>query len=332
MRIGSRASKAAPKALPLLGLALFAYIVSLTGIEKILSVLLKADPVLMLAGLLAACANVFIRSERWRLIIETHKCRMSLFQAARLWLIGFSAGFVTPGKMGDFIRAFKLSKITGLETGKSIATVFIDRTFDIFSMLLFGAAGLFFLAKKAGLSEDALYSVYAIAAVAILINGLSLKRSFMTFLARPFFHSIIPESKRGKIREEFDSFFDAVGEVSRSGRKLWAESTLTLAGFFIVILECYFLALSLGINPGLTTLVLIMPPVFLLETVPISVSGIGTRDAALVAILSMFSVSPERAVSFSLLILIVNVIIGLAGYAVWMKSKEKEKDEAFQSI
>ena len=50
----------------------------------------------------------------------------------------------------------------------------------------------------------------------------------------------------------------------------------------------------------------IIPLITLLDALPISFSGLGTRDAAMIFLFSLMSLSAEAAVSFSLLILVFN--------------------------
>src|SRR5207245_1602017 len=65
------------------------------------------------------------------------------------------------------------------------------------------------------------------------------------------------------------------------------------------------------------------PPVVLLTAVPISISGWGVREGAMVACLGLAGVPSEEALSVSLLLGAVSVIVGLAGGVIWLVSPER---------
>jgi uncharacterized protein (TIRG00374 family) len=80
----------------------------------------------------------------------------------------------------------------------------------------------------------------------------------------------------------------------------------------------YLLALSLGINIGLFFFILVIPVLSLLDLLPISISGIGTRDVALIFLFGLNGISAEQAVAFSLLYLFMSYwLIALIGAAVY---------------
>jgi hypothetical protein len=54
--------------------------------------------------------------------------------------------------------------------------------------------------------------------------------------------------------------------------------------------------------------------------IPISISGIGTRDFVLIMIFSRVGLTEEQAVTFSLTFIGVYIIIGLAGLVCWLSA------------
>jgi uncharacterized membrane protein YbhN (UPF0104 family) len=90
--------------------------------------------------------------------------------------------------------------------------------------------------------------------------------------------------------------------------------------WLVSIVPYYLLALSIGLNLSYMFLLSVVPIVALLDMLPISFSGIGTRDAALILFLSFISIGKEYAISLSFLILIFGyVLIGLVGSIVMLK-------------
>src|SRR5207253_377303 len=65
---------------------------------------------------------------------------------------------------------------------------------------------------------------------------------------------------------------------------------------------CYALALGLRTQLSLLDAFMLIPPVILLTAVPISISGWGVREGAMVACLGLVGVPSEKALSVSLLL------------------------------
>jgi len=63
-----------------------------------------------------------------------------------------------------------------------------------------------------------------------------------------------------------------------------------------------------------------MPVVSLIEIIPVSVLGIGTRDAGLIAVFSLLGIGAETMVAVSLMILVLSILPQVAlGFALAYK-------------
>jgi hypothetical protein len=63
---------------------------------------------------------------------------------------------------------------------------------------------------------------------------------------------------------------------------------------------------------------MIVPPVTLLQLVPISLAGWGVREAALVVALGWFGVPAEAALAISVLVGLCLILVGLPGGLIWL--------------
>jgi uncharacterized membrane protein YbhN (UPF0104 family) len=91
----------------------------------------------------------------------------------------------------------------------------------------------------------------------------------------------------------------------------------------VTALSCYVLARGVGAQLTLLDAGILIPPVVLLTAVPISISGWGVREGAMVACLGLAGVPSEQALSVSLLLGAISVILGLVGGAIWLASPER---------
>jgi glycosyltransferase 2 family protein len=94
---------------------------------------------------------------------------------------------------------------------------------------------------------------------------------------------------------------------------------------------CYALAEGLHAQLSALDAFILIPPVVLLTAVPISISGWGIREGAMVACLALAGVSSTKALAISLLSGVISVIIGIVGGGVWLASPERGNFTAEQA-
>jgi uncharacterized protein (TIRG00374 family) len=75
---------------------------------------------------------------------------------------------------------------------------------------------------------------------------------------------------------------------------------ISFVGWLVFFSELYLIAQLFDIHVPFLTLFFILAITATIASIPISIYGLGTRDAALVALLSLYGVSPENCISFTL--------------------------------
>ena len=88
--------------------------------------------------------------------------------------------------------------------------------------------------------------------------------------------------------------------------------------YAVFYLQCYLIALALRLPLSYAYAAFCVSIASLLALLPISISGLGVRDATFLALLLPLGVTAELAISYSLLILLVfNVFGGALGAIAW---------------
>ncbi len=77
----------------------------------------------------------FIRALRWFHLLEPIK-KIGLFSLFSSTVIGFAANCVFPARLGEFIRANHIGRMENISKSSSLATIVIERLFDVFTILL----------------------------------------------------------------------------------------------------------------------------------------------------------------------------------------------------
>lgn len=98
-------------------------------------------------GWLAAAAGATVmtyvlRAWRWRWILRPLG-RVRFSTAFRATVMGFAASFVLPGRVGELLRPYALARKERLNPAAAMATIIVERLFDLCTVLLLFAFAIF---------------------------------------------------------------------------------------------------------------------------------------------------------------------------------------------
>ena len=93
------------------------------------------------------------------------------------------------------------------------------------------------------------------------------------------------------------------------------------------VVAFYFLALSLNINLNLIQCAWLFSIVSLITLIPVSFSGIGVRESALIVILAKIGIERFNSLSLSILIFLVGILVALIGGVFELCSDNKKINE-----
>ena len=309
--------------LPLVGLVIFVWIVRGTGLDRILDTYRKIDARSLAVFPVFTVFILWIRGYRWWLLMKLVGIPYTRRRSSVVWAIGFFAASITPGKVGDAVRALYVSRETGKGIGESFLTVFMDRLMDLVVVLVFGVATILIFSYR----YTDMPSIWVIVAASIAALGavyLVLNRSLMRALAGPFVRALTPKKYRAQLSSQVHGFYDALGLCARQWKSTAFAGLLTLVFWAAIVLLAFTVARILEIDVSLGYVALMMPMVTLVEIVPISISGIGTREAAVIFFFAAVGIGSAQAVAFSIMYLIAGTYLtALVGFIAWLANPAK---------
>ena len=300
--------------LKLVGVILFIIILSKIDLKSFFVLLKDINLYYFISAVLLLFPMIVIKAYRWNYLKRTQKINYKLSDSILMYGSGIYIGLLTPGRIGDFIKVLYL-KNDGNSAGKSFVSVFIDRLADLLFLTIFGYAGMFFfihLFKK----QVYLLSLIFIILLSIVIFAVT-KKEFFKRLLRRLFWFFIPSKYKEKIKINFNDFYSDLKILNR--KRIFKVSLITVLVWIIYFIQVFFLAKSLGIDISFAYLAICSCIAGLVTLIPISISGIGTRDITLIILFSFFGISRESAVAVSMLILSMSVVMALIGLFCWLK-------------
>ncbi len=312
------------KLLPIIGIILFLYILSKVDVNKVIQGFGRIDVVWF--GLTMAVFGVqhIIKAIRWKLLIDSYGINYPLLQSLKGWLIGYSLSLITPGKIGDFARAYYLKD--KMETGKSLTTVMADRVIDIFVLFILAVIGISVFVNTYVKDDFLLFGTYILFAAFLAFIFVFSKKTFATKILRPFYR-FAPKKYAERGRKVYNDFYSGLGILVKKKKIIFLTSLITLAFWLIAILATYMLAISLGFNITYAFLLIVMPIVMIILALPISFSGIGTRDATLIFFFSYIGLTAEMTLTYTIMLLAIDYFFAIFGFGLFFKNPLKIEKE-----
>ncbi|MBI4822739.1 MAG: flippase-like domain-containing protein [Nitrospirae bacterium] len=275
------------------------FALSRAGVEKVFSLLRGINPIMFLSGVLIYIVVLMIAALRWRiLLIEP----LPIGKVFSLYFIGAFFNTLLPGIVGgDVMKIYYLYKETGKGT-QTFASIFMDRYIGFACLIAMGLIALpFGLTAFRGSWVVWLLPLMAICfvLVSIIVFGLRLGRRF-------------------KLLSDFYGYFHSYIR----NKTLIAKAILISVVFqILIIIGIYILSEGLGQDIRVSTFFIAIPIIASLASLPISIAGIGVREASAVLLLGAVGVKPDVATAISFAWFLIMAVAGLVGLLEYMRYK-----------
>ena len=171
---------------------------------KTLDILLNLNIYYLAASFATAIPYFLIINCRWNMIMKTQKIEYSLKESLIMYVIGFSAGVITPGKLGEFIKVFYL-KNDGYPFGKSFLVTLLDRLFDLIVLIIVAYFSLFLFIQI--FEKQILISSLLLVLIAVSIIILKYKKSVAKNLLERIYQILIPQKIKRRGLSNFHDFY-----------------------------------------------------------------------------------------------------------------------------
>jgi uncharacterized protein (TIRG00374 family) len=300
----------------LLTAAILGYLATQLDMGEALRALLAVNPLhlLIVAGLVACDRAVMIW--RWILLLRSSGSPISAGAAAHIFLVSsFIGSFLPAGVGGDAARAYALMRHTA-RGGEAVASVAIDRYLGVVALMLLGAAGA---ASSAGLVSEGL-RVWLVGAALLFTTA-----SISLFWLDRVVDVLMPASWRGaNIGRRLRSAASAMSEYRRHPGTLLRVLMLSFAVQLLRIVQAYVLGLGLGISVPFGYYLAFMPVGLLLLLLPVSISGFGLPQGAIMWMLRPMHVPDPQSFALTTLIVLSGLAGNLPGAWLYLRGRHPE--------
>lgn len=304
----------------LFGIILFIYILSRIDISELMTALKNINLVYYLIGILFLILGFSIRVLRWKILTQSVGAGTSFKNLAEISARGVFLGFVTPGKLGEFWKAKYLAEDAKVAGGRAFYSAFMDKVVDLLVTGTVGLLGIMIICLKFRGVQDWELAALIFLSFITLTYFLIWKKGIQRLL-KILIKFLIPSILKKRANSFLDEFYRGCKSLDL---KLFFKILIFgfLYYFFAGAVVHYFITLALGISVPFWYLFLIVAIAWLAAVIPVTILGLGTREAAFIYFFSLLGISPSSAVALSLLALFSSIlIIGLPGAILFLKQK-----------
>ena len=243
---------------------------------------------------------------RWLIVLNALHADLSFTIAAKILYISVFFNQTLPSAIGgDAFRMF-LSRKAGVDLKGAINGVMLERVATLSGLILLVLITQPFLLTRIG-DNPAKYAFPVLAGLAVV--GII----FLMLLDR-----VPARFQNWKIVRGLGHLATDTKKLFLSPRHAIKAIVLGVVGNVLIALMAYMTALALAIEVSLLDCLVLIPPVILVMTLPISIAGWGVREGAMVAAFAFVGVAEGDAFVMSILFGLIGVVFALPGGLLWL--------------
>ncbi|MDW7777081.1 MAG: lysylphosphatidylglycerol synthase transmembrane domain-containing protein [Methanosarcinales archaeon] len=307
---------AEPRTLFSFAVALFVlyFLFSRIEFDRIIEVIQDASPGYIIAAAAVYFGSLPVRGERWRLLLNNIGVKAGLKDASEIFMLSWFANTLVPAKMGDVYRGYLAKKAWGIPISKSFGTVYVERIYDVLLLvILMGVSSIMVFGTDIP-QAIRLSLAFGFAILVILVSVVVGFSSGKTAIARR-----LP----ARFEQIFTHFAEGLHESAGRG-SVFLIIFYTIAIWGMETVRLYFVVASLSstysIGIGISLIVFVALSAALVSALPITPSGLGAVEFAIVGVLVLVGVDVGVAAGIAILDRAVSywglVVLGAMVYVV----------------
>ena len=263
----------------------------------------------MLLTILQLLLDAFI----WHWLLSAQKIRYAYPKTLLALLSSNYLGLITPGHVGEMLAAGYISMDTGITFGYGVSSVVMKKILNWIVVVGFGLWGLGLMAHipfSKGVEWIVLTSV---AVLVILACGIGLWVVSLRQLAKKW-------QKLSPWQIEMTEFWSGMRHLF--SWRLLIPLGIGVVSFTVLFLQMEAVLRALGLHlPFLLVAQIVSFSRLVARIIPISVVGFGSKDAAVIGMLTQHGVDPSVGLTATILLLLCSYLLTLLLSAVswWIK-------------
>ncbi len=306
---------------PLVTLALYALVFYWTDASAIAGELGRARLEPIVIGVLLYMAGQAVSAWKWQILLHPVRLEVPYLKVLAFYFAGMFFNLFLPTIVGgDAVKALMLARETGAPA-RATMSVFMERNLGLCALLIVavGAAELAPPVELFGMSLRVL--TWLLAAGYAAANVVLMSPVVYRIVDR-----VVAATPLARVRHRADSLYEAIVPYKSAPGRILAAVGLSFIFQGTVIAVVFLNARALALDVPLAAVAVFVPLVSLAGMVPVSVNGLGVREALYILLFGRIGVPVETAVSLALLYLAVTFLASLPGGLAYLMQPARVRE------
>ncbi len=300
---------------------LIAFVFSRIHITQVLAQLGCAQPLLFVLALAFFILAIVVNGAKWQVLLRAQGVRVPFAAVLRFIFVGFFFNLFLPADVGcDVMRGFSLARYTDRAADAAVSVI-VDRVIGLMGYMFTAVVAAVIAVNFTGHTELQKVEWVAVVALGVLALGFGMliSRRLRLLIARLFEISFL-----APLRPLWGRISDAFGAYRFRYKSLLLAFAVGLVGIVCTTVVNWFLSQSMGGLMSFEAISLFNPLIALVQTVPVSIGGIGVNQTAYPFFYSLAGVPTDHALAVSILMQLVTILGGLPGGVLWLIGKRQQ--------
>lgn len=272
------------------------------------------------AAIVLQVLSFTLANVRWWVILRTDRLGYRFIDLLPQYYIGsFFNNLLPTSTGGDLFRMYYIYK-RGHGAALAVSPVIVERVIGLVILVGMAVVALPFLRADPEIAHGLKVS-FTTAFVAMVV-GLVLLRWQRTYWP---IHNFFERWSEMRIVKALLNIAEAVHLYLQRTALVMVLAVMTVLLQFLEIILFYILGHGLGSDMPFTAFIVMVPVVFVVAALPITVGGLGVREIAVVALFTAAGMSEPHAATTALLFIPVLLIASLPGLIAFMLNKDHKQ-------
>lgn len=260
-------------AVSLITVTIFYLIFRSVPIQDLVNVFLDANYTYVFLSLIPLCLSLVILTKRWQVILDAMGYQIPLKECFIIIMAAMPFSTITPSKSGDVVRAYYL-KDKNIPVTKTVGGIISERIFDILILSVFSLGGMLYFGK---------YDFFYLGIIGFFIC--------IVLITLMYYNVSLPTSK---------SWSERIENISLSMRMLIDNKNAfaavvgySLIVWILTVMQTVIFFYALQIDIPILVVFGLIPIAIFIGMLPVTLGGMGTRDAAIIVLFSSYALSSQ---------------------------------------
>jgi hypothetical protein len=269
-----------------------------------------ADPLWLGAALLVNFLAIHLKVVRWQAMLRARGIHYATKEAWLAFSSSLYLAMITPGRVGDVLRVQYLKQDTGTPYAEGLASVVMDRLTDLYVLAAFVAVAM---VRYSSVISGQLWIVSWIVVVGTVLGPLVF---LVPGIAERLMTKAYARLAKDAEADGLSRFLTALR--AQVGKTLVFTLPLTVVSFLVGFGQGWLAGQAIGLPISFFDAVCLLAVANLMGLLPISMSGVGIREAFFAVVFPAIGLAASQGVAFGLFVFfVVYLALAAIGFVSW---------------